>query len=98
MPTLNSTSPSTAPFPLTATTIAIVGAGFSGVAVAARLLSQRGTPPLKIVLINASGKRARGVAYGTESNSHVLNVPAGRMSIWPEQPDDFLQFLHFIGS
>lgn len=94
MPTLNSTSPSTAPFPLTATTIAIVGAGFSGVAVAARLLSQRGTPPLKIVLINASGKRARGVAYGTESNSHVLNVPAGRMSIWPEQPDDFLQFLY----
>lgn len=93
MLTLNSTSPSIAPFLLTTTTIAIVGAGFSGVAVAARLLSQRGTAPLKIVLINASGKRARGVAYGTESSSHVLNVPAGRMSIWPEQPDDFLHFL-----
>jgi uncharacterized NAD(P)/FAD-binding protein YdhS len=93
MPTLNSPSSSAAPLPGIATTIAIVGAGFSGVAVAARLLSQRGTPPLKIVLINASGKRARGVAYGTESSSHVLNVPAGRMSIWPEQPDNFLQFL-----
>ncbi len=89
MPTLHSHTPTAAPSPI----IAIVGAGFSGVAVAARLLSQRDTTPLKIVLINASGKRARGVAYGTESSSHVLNVPAGRMSIWPEQPDDFLQFL-----
>ena len=76
-----------------AITIAIVGAGFSGVAVAARLLAQQDSPRLNIVLINASGKRARGVAYGTESASHVLNVPAGRMSIWSEKPDDFLQFL-----
>lgn len=73
--------------------IAVVGAGFSGVAVVTRLLCQHDSMPLDIVLINASGKRARGVAYGTESSSHLLNVPAGRMSIWPEKPDDFLNFL-----
>lgn len=78
--------------------IAIVGAGFSGVAVAARLLCQRETSALDIVLINASGKRARGVAYGTESRSHVLNVPAGRMSLWAEKPDDFLRFLQISAS
>lgn len=72
-------------------TIAIVGAGFSGVATTARLLSEaRG--PGRIVMINRSGPTARGVAYGTRSEGHVLNVPAGRMSAFPEDEDDFLRF------
>ncbi len=35
---------------------------------------------------------ARGVAYGTRTESHVLNVPAGRMSAFPENESDFLRF------
>lgn len=36
---------------------------------------------------------ARGLAYGTQSDAHLLNVPAGRMSAFPDQPDDFLDYL-----
>ncbi len=74
------------------TTIAIIGAGFCGTALAVRLLREPPTLPLKILLINRSGRMARGVAYGTRIQTHVLNVPAGRMSAFPELPDDFVNF------
>jgi uncharacterized NAD(P)/FAD-binding protein YdhS len=35
---------------------------------------------------------ARGVAYGTNSPAHVLNVPAGRMGASPEDPEGFIRF------
>ena len=31
----------------------------------------------------------RGIAYGTRDRAHLLNVPAGKMSAWPDRPDDF---------
>ena len=34
----------------------------------------------------------RGIAYGVESEVFRLNVPASRMSIDPEAPDDFVKF------
>ncbi len=74
------------------TTIAIIGAGFCGTALAVRLLREPPTLPLKLLLINRSGRMARGVAYGTHIQTHVLNVPAGRMSAFPELPDDFVNF------
>lgn len=82
-------------------TIAIIGAGFSGTIMAARLLrAQAGAtlPALKIVLINRGAQGAtdnlgRGLAYGTKSDAHLLNVPAGRMSAFPEAENDFLNFL-----
>ena len=73
-------------------TIAIIGAGFSGTATAARLLSQSTSEPLRVVLINRSGEMARGVAYGTQSPEHLLNVPAGNMSALAHDPDHFLRF------
>lgn len=71
-------------------TILIVGAGFSGTLLAVRLL--RAGRPVRVILVNRSGRMARGVAYGTRSDLHVLNVPAGRMSAFPEDEDDFLRF------
>ena len=71
--------------------IAIIGAGFSGTVLCARLLRQA-RQPLRIVLINRSGRMARGTAYGTRSPTHVLNVPAGRMSALPENEDSFVNF------
>ncbi|HEX7120988.1 MAG TPA: FAD/NAD(P)-binding protein, partial [Gemmatimonadaceae bacterium] len=44
------------------------------------LQRHHGPAPLHIIQINRSGRIARGVAYGTRSSEHVLNVPAGRMS------------------
>lgn len=72
--------------------IIIIGAGFSGVATAIHLLTRHGDEPLAIMLINRHGSMGRGVAYGTQSPSHLLNVPAGRVSLFPDREDDFLDF------
>ena len=75
------------------TSIAIVGAGFSGTATAIQLLTRHGHLPLQVTLINRHPNLARGVAYGTHSPSHLLNVPAGRMSLFPDREGDFLEFV-----
>lgn len=72
--------------------IAIVGAGFSGAATAIHLLTRHGDQPITLALINRHANLARGVAYGTHSPSHLLNVPAGRMSVFPDKENDFLEF------
>ena len=71
--------------------LAVLGAGFSGAVVAARAL-ESSRCPLRVLLINRSGRMARGAAYGTRTEAHVLNVPAGRMSAYPEDEDDFLRY------
>lgn len=72
-------------------TVIIAGAGFSGAVTAAQLL--RGArSPLRVVLVNRSGRMARGLAYGTRSEQHVLNVPAGRMSAYPDDDGHFLRY------
>jgi uncharacterized NAD(P)/FAD-binding protein YdhS len=73
-------------------TIAIIGAGFSGTMVAVHLLQERLRQPTTIVLIERTGRFTAGIAYGTSSSSHVLNVPAGRMSAFPDDPDHFLRW------
>lgn len=73
-------------------TIVVIGAGFCGTAVAVHLLRQAGAEPTRVLLLNRSGLMARGVAYGTRTESHVLNVPASRMSALPEDPASFLHY------
>ena len=74
-------------------TLAIVGAGFCGTMVATHVL--RGAPHGidRILLVERNGRDVGGVAYGTSSTSHTLNVPAGRMSAFEDDPDDFLHFV-----
>ena len=78
----------------TPTTIAIVGAGFSGSLVAVHLLktAQR---PLLIKLIDRDRDIGKGVAYSTTTNSHLLNVSAGKMSAFPDDPGHLLRWLHY---
>lgn len=71
---------------------AIVGAGFSGIAIAVQLL-QRLAGSAHICIINRSHRFGRGLAYGTNSSSHVLNVPAGRMGIDPSNESGFIDYL-----
>jgi uncharacterized NAD(P)/FAD-binding protein YdhS len=71
--------------------LAVLGAGFSGAVAAARAL-ESARYPLRVLLINRSGRMARGAAYGTRTEAHVLNVPAGRMNAYPEDEDDFLRY------
>jgi len=70
----------------------IVGAGFSGTAVAINLLRLSYWRPVRIVLVERATQFARGAAYAHRSHSYLLNVPAGRMSLNSSDPLEFLKF------
>lgn len=74
----------------------IVGGGFVGVAIACHLL-QALPPGSRLTLVNAGGPLGRGLAYGTRSPLHLLNVPAARMSWHAAVPDDFIAWLRAQG-
>lgn len=78
-----------------ARTVAIVGAGFSGTAVALHLLRAAATP--RVLLLDRRGDFGRGLAYGTSAEEHVLNVPASRMSAFPDAPADLLGWVEEQG-
>jgi len=73
-------------------TIAIIGGGFSGTVLAAALLRRPPAQSCRIVLIERREQVGRGVAYRQSPQQPLLNVPAGRMSV---DPDDALQFVRF---
>lgn len=70
-------------------TTAIIGGGFSGAMLAARL-AEEGLPSL---LIDRTGNFGAGVAYSTGLDRHLLNVRANRMSAVEGRPDDFVRWL-----
>ncbi len=72
-------------------TIAILGAGFSGTAVAIHLLQRPAGSPLRVVLLDRE-TTGRGLAYADRGYPYLLNVPAGRMSANADEPLDFLNF------
>jgi uncharacterized NAD(P)/FAD-binding protein YdhS len=72
--------------------IIIVGAGFSGTVVAANLLKSQHRLATRVVLIERAQKVARGKAYADRGHPYLLNVPAGRMSVNPKAPLEFLVF------
>jgi len=76
--------------------ILIIGAGFSGVMTAVHLLRSSPSEKIEILLLNRSGRMARGLAYGTQSSDHTLNVPCGNMSAFPDDPSNFLKFAQSI--
>lgn len=72
-------------------TIAVIGGGASGTLLAAQLLRQA-RAPLRVLLFERMSEAGGGVAYGTDFAGHVLNVPAARMSAWPDAPTHFLEW------
>ncbi len=74
-------------------TVAIIGAGFSGTTVAVHLLRAAPASVGRLYLVERADRNVGGVAYQTPSASHTLNVPAGRMSAFEDDPDDFLRFV-----
>src|SRR5215207_9903627 len=83
--------------PATPPTIVIIGGGFSGTVTAVHLLRRGFGAAGHLILVNRSGAMARGVAYGTTSDVHVLNVPAGRMSAFDDDPDSFVNYVRERG-
>jgi uncharacterized NAD(P)/FAD-binding protein YdhS len=72
--------------------IAIIGGGFSGLAVLLHLV-EKSTIPLKINLIEKTGSLCKGVAYGTSSPYHPLNVVSENMGAFANAPLDFYSWL-----
>ena len=74
------------------TTVAIIGGGASGLIAAVQLI-QRAPRAIKIVFVEPRASLGSGVAYSTEFDSHLLNVPAGNMSAIPDDPDHFFRWV-----
>lgn len=71
--------------------IVIVGGGFSGTLLAINLLRFDGP---RATLVEREGARiARGVAYSATEPAHLLNVRAGGMSAFPDDPGHFVRWL-----
>jgi uncharacterized NAD(P)/FAD-binding protein YdhS len=76
-------------------TVAVIGAGFSGLLTALRLLLAPDGP--QVVLIEKGPRFGRGAAYSTGSPHHLLNVRATNMSALVEQPSHFIDWLAAAG-
>jgi uncharacterized NAD(P)/FAD-binding protein YdhS len=68
--------------------ILIVGGGASGILVAIHLAKQANSP-IAVRIAEPSLMIGRGVAYSTNDDGHLLNVPAGRMSAFSSDPSHF---------
>jgi uncharacterized NAD(P)/FAD-binding protein YdhS len=73
-------------------TVVIVGGGFSGAVLAINLLRRPPHKPTDLILIERNAGMGRGVAYAQRDFPYLLNVAAGRLSIEPDDPQDFLRF------
>jgi uncharacterized NAD(P)/FAD-binding protein YdhS len=71
--------------------VAIAGGGASGVLAAAALLER--CESVRVVIVDPAERLGRGLAYSTRCAVHQLNVPAGRISAFPDQPDHFVRWL-----
>src|ERR1700682_3406600 len=72
-------------------TIAIIGGGVSGTLTAFHLIQQRTLA--RIIVIDRRRDLGLGLAYSTPSLRHLLNVPAGKISALPVEPNHFLDWL-----
>lgn len=73
--------------------LAIIGGGAAAATVLSELLGRDTTPPLHLDWFTGGGHPARGVAYGTTSERHLLNVRAASMSMFAGKPRGFLDFV-----
>lgn len=74
--------------------ILIIGGGASAMALMLQLYEHQQQPRVAIVAPNFDW--AVGVAYGTAARDHLLNVPAGNMSLVADRPDHFVNFLKLL--
>ncbi|MEU9140081.1 FAD/NAD(P)-binding protein [Streptomyces sp. NPDC048404] len=75
--------------------VAIVGVGAAGTLTALQLCetATRRRTPLDLFLVDPAPEAGRGSAYATTDPRHRLNVPAGGMSCYPDDPGHFTRWL-----
>ncbi|OAP38270.1 hydroxyacylglutathione hydrolase [Sinorhizobium glycinis] len=79
--------------------VAIVGGGFSGAAVALHLARSREPgPEARVVVFEPRARLGAGLAYDTAEPTNRINVPAGRMSLYPDEPESFVRYLERVNA
>lgn len=78
------------------TSVVIIGGGLSGTLAAIHLLRSTAGQNVSITLLNPTPAFGRGLAYGSADDHLLLNVPAGSMSAFADQPSHFTAFCQRI--
>ncbi len=73
--------------------ITIIGGGASGTLLAVNLLKLSRENAFQLNLVERQSRIGRGVAFGTSYDTHLLNVPAGRMGAFPDDVEHFYRWL-----
>lgn len=76
--------------------LAILGGGFTGAAFAVHFL--RAYPhAVEIAIFEPRAELGQGVAYGTDSVLHRINVPSDKMFVFDEDREDFSRWMQSSG-
>lgn len=70
--------------------IVVIGGGFSGTLAAINLLRHGDS---RLILVERQPLAGEGLAYGAAHPAHLLNVRAGNMSAFPDDPEHFRRWL-----
>ncbi|GAB2586411.1 FAD/NAD(P)-binding protein [Dyella jejuensis] len=73
--------------------VAIIGGGAAGATLLSELLERPAAQPLHLDWYTGTGTPGRGVAYGTRSERHLLNVRAAAMGMFASRPGGFLEYM-----
>ncbi len=77
--------------------ITIIGGGASGTLLALNLLKHSGGKRLEINLVEKRPHIGRGVAFSTDEDIHLLNVPAAKMGAYADDVEHFHRWLNENG-
>lgn len=73
--------------------VTIIGGGASGTLLALNLLRYDGEKRLEVNLVEKRSTIGRGVAFSTEQDVHLLNVPAAKMGAFADDVEHFHKWL-----
>lgn len=72
--------------------VAIIGGGAAAATLVSELLERRTPRPLHLDWYAGAPAAGRGIAYGTPSERHLLNVRAASMGMFVSKPGGFLEY------